>query len=38
MLQNISLYFQWLSSTPGDSMQHERDMDDQRIEAKMVTD
>jgi len=27
MLQNISLYFQWLSSTPGNSMQHERDMD-----------
>src|SRR6516165_11317046 len=35
MLQNISLYFQGLSSTPGDSMQHERNMDDQR--AMMVT-
>jgi hypothetical protein len=26
MLQNISLYFQWLSSPAGNSMQHDRDM------------
>jgi hypothetical protein len=36
MLQNISLYFQWPTTPPGNSMQHDRDMDDQQIRATMV--